>query len=81
MALAKRVPGMSPLVSGRKATEKLQLPLGARLMQAGPSSTNSRGIVTSSVSCREVRLVMVKRRLWLSVPVGMGPYSDCAGRI
>jgi hypothetical protein len=43
LAWAKRVPVMSPLVSGRKVTEKLQLALGARPEQGGPERTNWRG--------------------------------------
>ena len=40
LAWAKRVPVMSPLVRGRKVTEKLQLAFGASPEQGGPLRTN-----------------------------------------
>lgn len=81
VAWAKRVPVMSPLVRGRKATEKVQLPLGVRVAQAGVVRVNWRGRVRLSARDLAVRLLMVNWRVGPKVLVGAGPYSDWVGVI
>src|ERR1035437_2693225 len=56
---AKSVPVMSPLTSGRNATEKLQLAYGARPEHGAPGRTNWRGNEIDRASDFAVRLSMV----------------------
>ena len=79
--VAKSVPVRSPLSSGRNATEKLQLALGARPAQGAPLSTNWRGSAIASVSDFAVRLSMVNCRDTPIEPVACGPYSASSATI
>ena len=81
LAWAKSEPVMSPLVRGRKATEKLQLALGARPEQGGPLRVNWRGSAMSSARDLAVRLLMVNWRVRPRVLVGLGPKLAWAGMI
>ena len=72
VAWAKRVPVMSPLVSGRKVTENWQEALGASAAQGGLERTNWRGRATSRVRDFAVRLLMVNWRVGPRVVVGVG---------
>jgi len=75
VAWAKSVPVMSPLASGRKATEKLQLAYGARPEQGAPKRTNWRGDAMARASDFAVRLSMVNWRVMPVELVACGPYS------
>jgi hypothetical protein len=73
---AKSVPVMSPLVRGRKVTEKVQEALGARAAQGGSLSRNWRGRESARVRDLAVRLLMVNCWVRPRVLVGVGP--NCA---
>jgi len=81
VAWALSVPGMLPLVRGRKATEKVQLALGARPPQGAPVSVNWRGIAIFRVTDFAVRLSIVNWRADASEPTGNGPYCSAPGTI
>src|ERR1017187_8604923 len=70
---AKSVPVMSPWVSGRKETEKLQLALGARPEHGAPERTNCRGNAIERARDFAVRLLMVNWRVMPVEPVVWGP--------
>ena len=80
-AWAKRVPVMSPLVRGRKVTEKSQEAPGARAAHGGPVRTNWRGKAMSRVRDLTVRLLIANWRVRPRVLVGLGPKFASLGMI
>jgi hypothetical protein len=64
---------MSPLVRGRKVTEKSQDALGARAAQGGAARMNWRGRESARVRDLAVRLLMVNWRVRSRVASGVGP--------
>src|ERR1700677_3167824 len=81
VAWAKRVPVMSPLVRGRKVTEKVQEALGAGAAQGESARRNLRGRESARVRDLAVRLLMVNCWVRPRVLVGVGPNWAWLGRI